>query len=70
MTEDDAKRQGIGMALLLLAETEPVRAYFILKRLGLCLADLQEVGFTETDLEPLKKGWREVHKENGNVGSP
>jgi hypothetical protein len=60
--EQKARRQGIGTALLLLARTEPAKAYFLLKRLGLCIADLQEAGFTETDIEPLKRGWREVQK--------
>jgi hypothetical protein len=62
MTEENATRQGIGIALLALAETEPAKAYVLLKRLGLCLADLQELGFTEADLKPLKEGWREMQK--------
>lgn len=59
---EQGRRQGIGAALLLLADSEPVRAYFLLKQLGLRIADLQEAGFTETDLKPLMRGWREVQK--------
>jgi hypothetical protein len=59
---EQARRQGIGAALLLLPENAPARAYVILKQLGLCIADLQEVGFTETDVEALKVGWREMQK--------
>lgn len=58
---EQGRRQGVGAALLLLAGTEPARAYYILKQLGLTIAELQDVGFTEADVEPLKKGWREVH---------
>ena len=59
---EQGRRQGIGAALLLLADSEPTRAYFLLKQLGLRIADLQEAGFTETDLKPLMRGWREVQK--------
>ena len=62
MTEEEAKRHGAGMALLLLAQSDSAEAYFILKQLGLCIADLQEVGFTEADIAPLKMGWMEVRK--------
>lgn len=56
------RRQGIGATLLLLAESDHARAYFLLKQLGLRIADLQEAGFTEMDLKPLMRGWREVQK--------
>jgi len=56
------RRQGIGATLILVAENDPVRAYFLLKQLGLRIADLQEAGFTENDLKPLMRGWREVQK--------
>jgi hypothetical protein len=59
---NQSRRQGIGEALLLLAATDPVKAYFLLKQIGLCIADLQEAGFTDADLRPLKRGWREVQK--------
>ena len=66
MKESDStergRRQGIGATLLLVAESDPVRAYFLLKQLGLRIADLQEAGFTETDLKPLMRGWREVQR--------
>jgi hypothetical protein len=58
----EARRQGIGATLLLLAASEPARAYYILKQLGLSISDLQRAGFTEIDLLPLKRGWREVQR--------
>jgi hypothetical protein len=62
MRVDQTRRQGVGLALLLLAREfgEPAKACWVLKALGLGLADLQEAGFTEADLKPLKKGWLQV----------
>lgn len=49
--------------LLMLAERgDKAKAYYLLKALGLTIADLQEVCFTETDLKPLMEGWREVQR--------
>lgn len=64
MRMDQTRRQGVGLALLLLAGEfgEPAKACWVLKALGLSLADLQEAGFTETDLAPLARGWRHVQQ--------
>jgi hypothetical protein len=74
MTEETAIRQDIATALLglsALAETEPAKAYRLLKRLGLCLADLQETGFPKTDLKHLRRGWREVQQRiEAQYGKP
>jgi hypothetical protein len=58
--KEQGRRQGIGATLLLLTESDSVRAYFLLKQLGLRIANLPETGFTETDLKSLVRCWREV----------